>query len=133
IASGEREIKVGDLSPTRDFNFVKDTAAGFIALGRAEGIEGKEINIATGTEVSMKDTLETIARLMGEDVRYVVDPARLRPSGSEVFRLCGDNTLIKSLTDWSPRYDLEKGLAKTIDWFTRKENLAKYKSGIYNV
>ncbi|MDE6116802.1 MAG: NAD-dependent 4,6-dehydratase LegB [Duncaniella sp.] len=133
IASGEREIKVGDLSPTRDFNFVKDTAAGFIALGRAEGIEGKEINIATGTEVSMKDTLETIARLMGEDVRYVVDPARLRPSGSEVFRLCGDNTLIKSLTDWSPRYDLEKGLAETIDWFTRKENLAKYKSGIYNV
>lgn len=133
IANGEREIKVGDLTPTRDFNFVKDTAAGFIALGRTEGIEGKEINIATGTEVSMKETLETIARLMNADVKYVVDPARLRPSGSEVFRLCGDNTLIKSLTDWHPRYDLEKGLSETIEWFTKKENLAKYKSVIYNV
>lgn len=133
IANGAREIKVGDLTPTRDFNFVKDTAAGFIALGRAEGIEGKEINIATGTEVSMRQTLETIADIMGEKVDYVVDPARLRPSGSEVFRLCGDNTLITSLTDWRPRYDLEAGLRDTVEWFTKPENLAKYKSGIYNV
>ena len=133
IADGAREIKVGDLSPTRDFNFVKDTAAGFIALGRAKGIEGRDINIATGTEVSMKETLETIARIMGEKVEYVVDPARLRPSGSEVFRLCGDNTHITSLTDWRPRYDLEAGLRETVGWFTKKENLAKYKSGIYNV
>lgn len=133
IAAGEREIKVGDLTPTRDFNFVKDTAAGFIALGTAEDVEGKEINIATGTEVSMKETLETIARIMGEDVKYVVDPARLRPAGSEVFRLCGDNRLITSLTDWRPRYDLEAGLRETVKWFTQKENLAKYKSGIYNV
>lgn len=133
IANGAREIKVGDLTPTRDFNFVKDMAAGFIALGRAEGIEGKEINIATGTEVSMRQTLETIADIMGEKVDYVVDPARLRPSGSEVFRLCGDNTLITSLTDWRPRYDLEAGLRDTVEWFTKPENLAKYKSGIYNV
>ena len=133
IANGAREIKVGDLTPTRDFNFVKDTAAGFIALGRADGIEGKEINIATGTEVSMRQTLETIADIMGEKVDYVVDPARLRPSGSEVFRLCGDNTLITSLTDWRPRYDLEAGLRETVEWFTKPENLDKYKSGIYNV
>lgn len=133
IANGAREIKVGDLTPTRDFNFIKDTAAGFIALGRADGIEGKEINIATGTEVSMRQTLETIADIMGEKVDYVVDPARLRPSGSEVFRLCGDNTLITSLTDWRPRYDLEAGLRETVEWFTKPENLAKYKSGIYNV
>lgn len=133
IANGAREIKVGDLTPTRDFNFVKDTAAGFIALGRADGIEGKEINIATGTEVSMRQTLETIADIMGEKVDYVVDSARLRPSGSEVFRLCGDNTLITSLTDWRPRYDLEAGLRETVEWFTKPENLAKYKSGIYNV
>lgn len=133
IANGAREIKVGDLTPTRDFNFVKDTAAGFIALGRAEGIEGLDINIATGTEVSMRETLETIARIMGEKVDYVVDPARLRPSGSEVFRLCGDNTLITSLTDWRPRFDLEAGLRETVGWFTKSENLAKYKSGIYNV
>lgn len=133
IADGAREIKVGDLSPTRDFNFVKDTAAGFIALGRAEGIEGKEINIATGTEVSMRETLETIAAIMGEKVDYVTDPARLRPAGSEVFRLCGDNSLITSLTDWRPRYSLEAGLRETVEWFTRPENLSKYKSGIYNV
>ena len=133
IASGKREIMVGDLTPTRDFNFVADTAAGFIALGTAEGIEGKEINIATGTEVSMRDTLETIAEIMGEDVTYVTDPARLRPAGSEVFRLCGDNTLITSLTDWRPRHDLRSGLSITVDWFTRPENLAKYKTGIYNV
>ncbi len=133
IASGMKEIKVGDLSPTRDFNFVKDTAAGFVALGTAPGIEGREINIATGTEVSMQHTLDTIARLMGREVNYVVDPARLRPAGSEVFRLCGDNSLVTSLTDWRPAYSLEDGLRETIDWFTRKENLAKYKTGIYNV
>lgn len=133
IASGMKEIKVGDLSPTRDFNFVKDTAAGFVALGTAPGIEGREINIATGTEVSMQHTLDTIARLMDREVNYVVDPARLRPAGSEVFRLCGDNSLVTSLTDWRPAYSLEDGLRETIDWFTRKENLAKYKTGIYNV
>ncbi|MDE7474845.1 MAG: NAD-dependent 4,6-dehydratase LegB [Duncaniella sp.] len=133
IADGAREIKVGDLSPTRDFNFVRDTAAGFIALGRAEGIEGRDINIATGTEVTMRETLEMIASIMGEKVDYIVDPARLRPSGSEVFRLCGDNTLITSLTDWRPRYDLEAGLRETVRWFSKKGNLAKYKSGIYNV
>ena len=81
----------------------------------------------------MRETLETIARIMGEKVDYVVDPARLRPSGSEVFRLCGDNSLIKSLTDWRPRYSLEDGLRETVGWFTKAENLAGYKAGIYNV
>lgn len=133
IANGAREIKVGDLTPTRDFNFVRDTAAGFIALGRAEGVEGKEINIATGVETSMRNTLEAIADIMGKKVDYVTDPARLRPAGSEVFRLCGDNTLITSLTDWRPRYSLEDGLRETIDWITKPENLSKYKSDIYNV
>lgn len=133
IADGAREIKVGDLTPTRDFNFVKDTAEGFIALGTAPDVEGKEINIATGTEISMNETLRTIAEIMGADVDYVVDPARIRPSGSEVFRLCGNNTLITSLTDWRPRYGLREGLRETVDWFTKPENLAKYKSGIYNV
>ena len=132
IASGKREIKVGDLTPTRDFNYVADTAAGFLALARAEGIEGREINIATGTEVSMRETLETIARLMNADVNYVTDPERLRPAGSEVFRLCGDNTLITTLTPWRPRFTLEQGLRNTIDWFTDPENLKKYKTEIYN-
>ncbi|MDE6321790.1 MAG: NAD-dependent 4,6-dehydratase LegB [Muribaculaceae bacterium] len=132
IANGAREIKVGDLTPTRDFNFVKDTCRGFIALAKASGIEGRDINIATGTEVSMGDTLRIIARLMGADVNYVTDPERLRPSKSEVFRLCGDNTVITTLTDWRPQYSLEEGLKETIDWFTKKDNLVKYKSNIYN-
>lgn len=133
IASGEREIKVGDLTPTRDFNYVADTAAGFIALAKCQEAIGKEINIATGREVSMADTLQTIARLMDADVRWVTDPQRLRPSGSEVFRLLGDNGLITSMTDWRPHNTLEEGLRKTIGWFTDPSNLKKYKSGIYNV
>lgn len=132
IANGAKDIKVGDLTPTRDFNYVADTAAGFIALGTTPGIEGMEINIATGTEVSMKETLETIALIMESDVRYVTDAERLRPASSEVFRLCGDNSLITSLTDWRPRHTLEEGLRQTIEWFTKPENLAKYKSDIYN-
>lgn len=133
IASGVREIKVGDLTPTRDFNFVEDTAAGFIALAECDAAIGREVNIATGVEISMADTLKTIARLMDADVKWVTDPQRLRPSGSEVFRLLGDNTLITSLTDWRPRFNIEEGLRKTIAWFSDKENLKMYKSGIYNV
>lgn len=132
IASGARQIKVGDLTPTRDFNFVKDTAQGFIAIGEAKGVEGREINIATGTEVSMEQTLTTIAELMHSDVEYVVDKQRLRPAKSEVFRLCGDNTLITELTGWHPCYSLREGLQATIDWFVKPENLAKYKTDIYN-
>lgn len=133
IAAGKRSISVGDLSPTRDFNYVGDTCRGFIALGETAGIEGREINIATGTEVSMRDTLEMIARLMNADIEWVTDPQRLRPSKSEVFRLCGDNTLITTLTDWRPRVVLEEGLRRTIEWFTDPSNLARYKTDRYNV
>ena len=133
IAAGKRQIMVGDLTPTRDFNFVKDTCRGFLALATADGIEGRDINIATGTEVSMKQTLDTIAQLMNVDVEYVTDPARIRPSASEVRRLCGDNRLITSLTDWRPNFSLEQGLKETIDWFTDPANLAKYKTDIYNI
>lgn len=134
IANGIRTIKVGDLSPTRDFNYVGDTVRGFLALAQApdDAVLGRDINIATGTEVSMSETLTTIARLMNTDVTYQVDSERLRPGKSEVFRLCGDNTLITSLTGWSPRWSLENGLRATIDWFTRPENLALYKAAIYN-
>lgn len=132
IAAGNTQIKLGDLTPTRDFNFVEDTAAGFIALAETPGIEGRDINIATGTEISMADTFALIAQLMGKSVEEVTDTQRLRPAKSEVNRLCGDNTLITSLTDWRPRYTLEHGLEKTIEWFCRPENLAKYKPEIYN-
>ena len=132
IANGVREIKVGDLSPTRDFNFVKDTCRGFLAIARAEGVEGEEINIATGTEVTMKQTLMKIAEIMDADINWVVDPERIRPSKSEVFRLCGDNTKIKTLSDWRPEWSLEEGLRATVDWFRNPDNLAKYKYNVYN-
>lgn len=132
IAAGERRIKVGDLSPTRDFNYVDDTCRGFIALAEAEGIEGRNINIATGTEISMADTLRLIARLMDADVEYVVDQQRIRPSKSEVRRLCGDNSLITLLTPWRPEVSIEEGLRRTIEWFCDPTNLAKYKTDIYN-
>lgn len=132
IANGVREIKVGDLSPTRDFNFVKDTCRGFLAIARAEGVAGEEINIATGTEVTMKQTLMKIAEIMDADINWVVDPERIRPSKSEVFRLCGDNTKIETLTDWRPEWSLEEGLRATVDWFRNPDNLAKYKYNVYN-
>ena len=132
IANGVKQIKVGDLTPTRDFNFVKDTCRGFIALAKAKGIEGQEINICSNSEISMRDTLELIRRLMDADVEYVQDAARLRPRNSEVFRLFGDNTKICRLTDWRPQYSIEDGLRETITWFSDPANLAKYKYDIYN-
>ena len=132
IASGIREIKVGDLSPTRDFNFVEDTCRGFIAIAGCKEAAGEEINIATQREVSMETTLKTIASLMGADVKWVVDPERLRPSGSEVFRLLGSNEKIRRLTGWRPEVSLEEGLRRTIDWICSDENLKNYKPNIYN-
>lgn len=135
IAAGQRTIKVGDLRPTRDFNYVGDTARGFLALAEAEAdkVVGRDFNICSGREVTMQQTLETIAKLMNADVDYVTDPARLRPADSEVFRLCGDNTRIRESIGWQPRWDLESGLRATIDWFVKPENLARYKTDIYNV
>ena len=133
IASGKKVIKVGDLSPTRDFNYVADTCRGFIALAGCKDAVGREINIATGTEVSMADTLELIARIMNCDVSFETDSRRLRPANSEVRRLCGNNSLITSLTGWRPEVSLDEGLRMTVDWFTRSENLSKYKTDIYNI
>ncbi|MCM1319280.1 MAG: NAD-dependent 4,6-dehydratase LegB [Muribaculaceae bacterium] len=134
IANGAKEIKVGDLTPTRDFNFVKDTARGFLAIARTEldKVVGQEINIATQREVTMKETLHTIARLMGADIKWVTDPARLRPSKSEVRRLLGSAEKLHTLTGWMPQYTLEEGLKQTIAWFTNPDNLKFYKSDIYN-
>lgn len=132
IASGKKEIKVGDLTPTRDFNYVEDTARGFLAIARCGEAVGREINIATGREVTMQQTLDTIAGIMGADITWVRDPERIRPSKSEVFRLCGDNTLIESLTPWRPQVKLEEGLRRTVEWFTDPSNLKKYKTEIYN-
>lgn len=133
IAVGTREIKLGDLTPTRDFNYVKDTAAGMLALAGSNETIGKEVNIATGKEISMGDTFELIKKIMNSEVKFATDEQRLRPAKSEVFRLLGDNTLIKSLTGWQPEYTLEQGLQSTIEWYLNPANLAKYKTGIYNL
>lgn len=133
IAAGQKEIKLGDLRPTRDFNYVKDTCRGFVQLSTCDAAVGQEINIATNREVSMRETFETIARLMKSDVRFVEDEQRLRPKNSEVFRLCGDNSKIVSLTGFKPSYSLEEGLYETINWFLKEENKKQYKSDIYNV
>lgn len=133
ISNGKKEIKLGDLTPTRDFNYVKDTCRGFLELAQCEKAVGQEINISSNLEVSMRDTFELIAKLMNANVEFVEDEQRLRPEKSEVFRLWGDNSKIKELTGFQPEYSLEQGLKKTIEWFTDPDNLSRYKSDRYNV
>ena len=133
IANGATEIKLGDLTPTRDFNFVKDTCRGFIQLADCNEAIGQEVNVCSNYEISMRDTLNLIADIMGKKVNFVEDTQRLRPKNSEVFRLWGDNTKIKGLTGFEPEYDIRRGLEETIKWFTCEDNLKKYKSNIYNV
>lgn len=133
IANGIKEIRLGDLSPTRDFNYVKDTCKGFLALAENDSTIGKEINISSNFEISMKDTLNMIKKIMKSNVKFVTDEQRLRPEKSEVFRLWGDNSLIKELTGFVPDYNIEQGLTETCKWFANDDNLKKYKSGIYNV
>lgn len=133
IANGKKEIKLGDLTPTRDFNYVKDTCKGFIELANCDAAIGQEVNIASNHEISMRDTLELIANIMKAEVKFTEDEQRIRPQNSEVFRLWGNNKKIKALTGFSPSYTIEEGLRETVKWFLNKENLYKYKSDIYNV
>lgn len=133
IANGAQKIKLGDVTPTRDFNFVTDTCLGFLALARSEKTIGQTVNIGSGTEVSVEDTLNLIKELMHSDVEFITDDKRIRPEKSEVFRLCCDNSRIRELTGFTPRHSLREGLQKTINWFKKNENLAKYKANIYNV
>lgn len=133
IANGAKELKLGDLTPTRDFNYVKDTCKGFLELSKCDGAIGQEVNIASNYEISMRDTLELIAKIMKADVKFVEDKQRLRPKNSEVFRLYGDNRKIKELTGFTPAYTIEEGLYETVQWFLDKNNLERYKTGIYNV
>jgi NAD dependent epimerase/dehydratase len=133
IANGAREIKLGDLTPTRDFNYVEDTCRGFVELAECSESIGQTVNIGSNFEISIGDTLNLIKELMNSDVEFIVDKNRLRPSKSEVFRLWCDNSKIEGLTGFKPKIDIRQGLKKTIDWITKKENLEKYKSEIYNV
>ena len=133
IASGKKKIKLGDVSPTRDFNFVKDTCKGFLMIAENKNTVGQTINIGSNTEISIRDVYELIKKIMKSDVEFITENERLRPQNSEVFRLWCDNTKIKKLTGYKPDYSLKKGLEETIAWFSNKENLKKYKADIYNV
>jgi len=133
IAAGKKEIKLGDVSPTRDFNYVEDTCSGFIALAECDKAVGKTVNIGSNFEISVGDTLNLIKDIMKSDVKFITENARIRPEKSEVFRLWCDNTLINQLTGFTPAHTIEEGLTKTIEWFTRDGNLTKYKTDIYNV
>lgn len=133
IANGAKQIKLGDISPTRDFNYVKDTCLGFLELAKCQKVIGEVVNIGSNYEISIKDTLELIKKLMKSNVEFVTENERIRPENSEVFRLWCDNSKIKSFTNFTPQYDIEKGLFQTIEWFSNPLNLKKYKSDIYNI
>jgi nucleoside-diphosphate-sugar epimerase len=133
IASGQKQIKLGDVSPTRDFNYVEDTCRGFLELANCDAAIGETVNIGSNFEISIKDTLNLIKELMGSDVEFIVDEQRVRPEKSEVFRLWCDNTRIEQLTGFKPQIDIRDGLQKTIDWITIPDNLANYKADLYNV
>ncbi len=133
IAAGERVIRLGDVSPTRDFNYVADTCDGLIALANSDRTIGETVNIGSNREISIADTLALVRELMNSDVEFVSEAERLRPANSEVFRLWCDNTKIAALTGWAPAWSLRDGLQATIDWFVQPANLARYKTGIYNL
>lgn len=131
LLAGATEIKLGSLAPTRDFNYVKDTVAGFLALAECDAAVGQEVNIATGVEISIGELAKELIDQINPNAKIVSEQQRVRPDQSEVERLLGDNAKIKSLTDWRPRYDLKAGLAETIAWM--RENIERYKSDIYNI
>lgn len=131
ILAGKKEIKLGSLTPTRDFNYVKDTAEAFIKIAESDNTTGQVINAGSNYEISIGDTVKKIINILGEDIKIICDDNRLRPEKSEVNRLWADNTKIKQLTDWAPKYTIDEGLAETVEWI--KKNMQYFKTDIYNV
>lgn len=131
LLSGKQEIKLGSLTPTRDFNYVKDTARGFIEIAKSDKTIGQEINIATQQEISIRQLAEEIIGQINPNARIVCDEVRLRPEKSEVNRLLGSNEKIMQLTGWRPQYTFSQGIEETISWI--RDNLDKYKTDIYNM
>lgn len=133
LLCGNGRVKLGSLQTTRDLNYVEDTCRGFLALARCDEAVGKAVNVGSGREISIGDLAATIAKLMNRNIEIVTDNERIRPADSEVERLLCDNTLIQSLTNWSPSFTLEEGLQKTIAWFQNTADLSIYKPDIYNI
>ena len=133
LLNGAKEIKLGDITPTRDLLFVKDTVNGFLKISQCDQLIGHEVNIATQSEISVGDLAQLIINQINPNAKIICDDIRIRPSKSEVFRLFGSNEKIKSFTNWNQNYSLEEGLKETIDWFKINDNLKNYKVDNYNI
>ena len=133
LLSGMNVIKLGSLSPTRDLLFVKDTVKAFVALAEAPEAIGREVNISTGSEVSVGDVAQTLIDVINPEAKIELDKSRLRPSKSEVERLCGSSDLLSELTDWKPQCSFREGLDQTVEWFRVSSNRADYREDIYVV
>jgi len=133
IASGEKELKLGSTTPTRDLNYVSDTCRGLMLLAECDHAVGKTINIGSNYEISIGDVANKIKQIMGSNIEIVTDEQRIRPVNSEVDRLWCDNGLLRKLTGFEPTYSIDDGLDETIKWFTKHENLSHYKGDVYNV
>lgn len=133
LLNGIEKIILGDLTPIRDFVYVKDTVNGFIEIAKSQKTIGEEINIATQSEISIGDLAQNIINIINPQAKIICDKQRIRPEKSEVKRLCGSNEKLKKLTNWQQMYSLKDGLKETIDWFSNKENLKGYKFELYNV
>ncbi|MFV8370423.1 NAD-dependent 4,6-dehydratase LegB [Flavobacterium sp. LB2R40] len=133
LLNGMEEIKLGDVIPTRDLLFVKDTVKGFVEIAKSDSLIGQDCNIATQSEISVKDLAQELIRQINPNAKIITDQERMRPEKSEVFRLYGSNKKILENTNWKPSYDLSQGLAETINWFKNSENLKRYKADIYNI
>ena len=133
LLNGAEEIKLGDVTPTRDLLYVKDTVNGFLKIAQCDELVGHEVNIATQSEISIGDLAQHLINIINPSAKIITDSLRIRPEKSEVYRLFGSNEKLKSFTNWTQKYTLEVGLKETIDWFSKKENLQQYKSDIYNV
>ncbi|MEU1374146.1 SDR family NAD(P)-dependent oxidoreductase [Streptomyces triculaminicus] len=135
VASGQRAITLGDLRPTRDFSYVKDTVAAFRAVGTApaDDVVGRTFNSGTGEEISIGDLVTLIGKLMDAELEVTEDAQRVRPANSEVMRLVADASRLRAATGWAPAHTLEEGLSEAIAFFRDPVNLGRYKTGIYNV
>ncbi len=133
LLAGRTRLELGALSPTRDLTYVTDTAAGFIALASCDDAVGREVNLGSGKEISIGDLAALVADVVGTSIEVVSADERLRPPKSEVERLLADTSLMHSLTGWEPTVTLREGLTNVVEWFSRPENLSRYKADIYNV
>lgn len=134
LLSGAQEIKLGRIDPIRDFNYVKDVVHAFCAIAAAgDNVVGQEINVSTGVGISIREAADKIMAAVGRTAEILLDNERIRPEASEVERLIGLSDKLKSLTGWSPRFDFDRGILETVDWFRSRDNLARYKSTVFNI